>query len=803
MGKGGVGAVIGFAAGAALAFVGGPVGTAVWITKGIQGAAIGYSLLSGPSTKYKFGETANTRSNVVPIPVIYGEHKVGGNIIYERVSHNQKELYVCVGLGEGEIESVSDIEVNGKPISEFIFPDVTYMIHTGTQSQVADYRVHTGESFPNTAYIAFTFKINDQISSTPNITCVVKGRKIRVWKNGEWVTEYSNNPVWIVLDLLTNKRYGLGKDDGVIDLESFKAEAAYCDEIIDGEKRFELDYVIDTAQSSLDVLSNIMATFRANLLYSDGQLRIKIEKSELPVQAFNMDNIVAGSFSYSLDSINEMPNQIIGQFSDRSNDWELGSVIYDDEIDQEARGVFSQTLTLAGVTRPSQAGRLIRYYHDLTKLCDTFCEFQAGIDAIHCEAGDVITVSHDVPGWVDKEFLILEMQETEDDLITLRCRAYDSSIYHDKGSKYQPPEAPTLPNPFNLPPSVTNLQLSEAHKQLPDGTWLPQIQVDWDIPMSVNWAKANIWLSTDGGNKWEYVKAVEGSSALIDVVSAGEHRIKVVSESPRRVQEVFATAPTDVITIVGKQLKPANVVWGDCNFSDTVNLTWLPVLGKDIAGYEVRLENANWGALNEALVYRGSELEYHLTPTQRNYVFYIKAFDRHGNYSEQATSKSLSLPIPTTPSQPLVESFFNSIKISPIPLNNPAIKGYYVYVTEGTKTDKIPLLTGGVIAYALPVEATITIQVSAYDVLGEGAKCEPIQATTLPLQKTDIPDNIIDPSKLTKELSEKIDSTAAKIPKLAEDISLRPIRIKGGVLYRFEETLQGSDGTFAKALQLD
>ncbi|HUM42963.1 MAG TPA: phage tail protein, partial [Fervidobacterium sp.] len=759
MGKGGAGAVIGFVAGAASAFVGGgPVGTAVWITKGIQGAAIGYSLLSGPSTKYKSGETANTRSNVVPIPVIYGEHKVGGNIIYERVSHDQKELYVCVGLGEGEIESVSDIEVNGKPIIDFLMSEeylphqnVFYKVYTGDQFQTtADYRVLTGESFPNTAYIAFTFKINDQISSTPNITCVVKGRKIRVWKNGEWVTEFSNNPVWIVLDLLTNKRYGLGKDDGVIDLESFKAEAAYCDEIVDGEKRFELDYVLDTTQSSLDVLSNIMATFRANLLYSDGQLRIKIEKSELPVQAFNMDNIVAGSFSYSLDSINEMPNQIIGQFSDRFNDWELGSVVYDDEIDQEARGVFSQTLTLAGVTRPSQAGRLIRYYHDLTKLCDTFCEFQAGIDAIHCEAGDVITVSHDVPGWVNKEFLILEMQESEDDLITLRCRAYDSSIYHDKGSKYQPPEAPSLPNLFDLPPSVTNLQLSETHKQLPDGTWLPQIQVDWDIPMSVNWAKANIWLSTDGGNKWEYIKAVEGSSALIDVVSAGEHRIKVVSESLRRVQEVFATAPTDVITIVGKQLKPANVVWGDCNFSDTVNLTWLPVLGKDVAGYEVRLENANWGALNEALIYRGSELEYRLTPAQRNYTFYIKAFDRHGNYSEQASSITLSLPTPQVPQQPTVEAYFNVLKIKVNPLNLPSIQGYYVYITGDGIDDKIPVLAGGEIAYPLESGKTVTIQVSAYDILGEGAKSEPLQATTLVLQDRDIPDDIITSSKLAE-----------------------------------------------------
>jgi len=124
-------------------------------------------------------------------------------------------------------------------------------------------------------------------------------------------------------------------------------------------------------------------------------------------------------------------------------------------------------------------------------------------------------------------------------------------------------------------------------------------------------------------------------------------------------------------------------------------------------------------------------------------------------------------------------------------------------VTLGDKTERVPVIVGGEIAYPLANATTVTIQVSAYDILGEGPKSEVIEATSLQLMDIDIPDELIDPSKLTKELSEKIDSTAAKIPKLAEDISLRPIRIKGGVLYRFEETLQGSDGTFAMVLPFE
>jgi len=72
------------------------------------------------------------------------------------------------------------------------------------------------------------------------------------------------------------------------------------------EPRFRLDYAIDYEAPSLDVIEDMLATFRAYLLYTDGKLRLKIEKSEAPVHAFAMDNIVHGSFSYSKASRNPL-----------------------------------------------------------------------------------------------------------------------------------------------------------------------------------------------------------------------------------------------------------------------------------------------------------------------------------------------------------------------------------------------------------------------------------------------------------------------------------------------------------------
>src|SRR5690606_27346552 len=310
---------------------------------------------------------------------------------------------------------------------------------------------------------------------------VVEGLKVPVWDGSKWVTQYSNNPAWCLLDFLRSTRYGVGVSDDRIDFDSFVSEAAYCDELVPGddgnEPRFALDYVIDYERPSLDVIDDILATFRAFVPYSDGKLRLKIEKSEAPVHHFDMGNIVEGSFEYSKASRKDIPNQIRVEWIDPAADYERAETVYDNEIDQDKRGeIYSRTIGLLGITRPGQAGRMARFYHDSAYWCNTFCEFRVGIDALHVEVGDVIQVSHDVPGWDKKLFRVIEIQETEEDEARLICREYNPIIYHDRGISYQPGKQTILPNPVAPPPHVTDVTARSASRTMPDGTVIPIIQ---------------------------------------------------------------------------------------------------------------------------------------------------------------------------------------------------------------------------------------------------------------------------------------------------------------------------------------
>ena len=70
----------------------------------------------------------------IPVPVLYGQHKIGGNVLnaYIRTDGNKNYLNVLLGLCEGEIHSIDTIKVNDNPAENFdgITTDKRYGINS-------------------------------------------------------------------------------------------------------------------------------------------------------------------------------------------------------------------------------------------------------------------------------------------------------------------------------------------------------------------------------------------------------------------------------------------------------------------------------------------------------------------------------------------------------------------------------------------------------------------------------------------------------------------------------------------------
>ena len=720
----------------------------VWsavISYGINMTINNLTKQDSPEKKY-FNPKDNTRSQELPIPIIYGENIIGGNLLYEKIrGDNNRYRDLQLGISEGPIQSITEIKVGEELISEL--DGCSARVKLGNRTQSAD-GINTKQTFPFLAYISATLDgktLEDAVQQSAIITAKVQGLKVDVYNGTSWVNEYSQNPAYCLLDLLSNKRYGLGISKENIDLDSFIETANYCDELIDDgdggqEKRFQLDIAIQQAKSSLDLIQDILGTFRGFLIYSSGEIRLAVDAPvSAPVQSFTMDNIVKDSFSYSETSKKDIYNRVMVQFIDPSNNDEKIYARYDDDYDIEKTGeIREKKVSLLGIRRFSQAGRMARFYLNQAKFCTTKCKFKAGIDSLHCEVGDVIKVSHNLPEWNEKLFRILKIEEDENDEMELTCQEYNESVYSDNGVVKQITEESNLPNPFEKPASVKNLSLTEQNQVLGDGTWIPGVKITWDRPDYIVWRYANIYISNDDGATWQFLLKVQGEEYLKENLAPGVYKIKVVSESKYGRKEDFGNAPVLSITIKGKDAKPSKVSWGLCDFTDEIVLRWQPINDIDVKAYEIR-NDLNWGN-STGLIYRGLSLEYPIkNPTERAYTFYIKALDRSGNYSEEYSEITVTNSAPPAPATPKISEFFESILIEIYPVADEDLKGYKLYITESdglgnalenADTQVIPLATLQKITYPADSGKSFLIECSAYDSLGEGQKSAPIEATT-------------------------------------------------------------------------
>lgn len=193
--------------------------------------------------------------------------------------------------------------------------------------------------------------------------------------------------------------------------------------------------------------------------------------------------------------------------------------------------------------------------------------------------------------------------------------------------------------------------------------------------------------------------------------------------------------------------KPADPVWGSYTLTSALHLTWYKA--EHATGYEIR-DDLNWGSA-AGMLFQGYAHSFSFIPTEREMILYLRALNVAGEYSEGYDTIHVSLPAPEPPQQPTVEAYFNALKIQPTPLDNPSVMGYFVYVAGDGIDEKLAVIAGGNINYPAPSGTTVTIQVSAYDVIGEGGKSEPLQATTTALDDMDIPDWVKEPLEAIEE----------------------------------------------------
>lgn len=266
--------------------------------------------------------------------------------------------------------------------------------------------------YPLTGLVFVEFDSELFPSRMPNISISKKWKIINVPSNydpdtrtyngawdGTWKKAWSNNPAFILYDLITNQRYGLDQRELGISLDkwSIYEAAQYCDQMVpDGkggtEPRYLCDVVIQSQIEAYQLIRDICSIFRGMSFWNGESLSIVIDKPREPSYIFTNDNVVNGDFSYTFASEKSMYTQCNVMFDDEQNLYQQDS---EGVFEAEAAMRFGHnptSITAIGCTRRSEANRRGRWVLK-TNLRSTTVNFATGLEGMIPSIGDVVAIA--------------------------------------------------------------------------------------------------------------------------------------------------------------------------------------------------------------------------------------------------------------------------------------------------------------------------------------------------------------------------------------------------------------------------
>nr|DAU08328.1 MAG TPA: tail protein [Caudoviricetes sp.] len=217
--------------------------------------------------------------------------------------------------------------------------------------------------------------------------------------NGLFKKAWTNNPAWVLYDLITNQRYGLDQRELGIDIDkwSIYEAAQFCDQMVpDGkggmEPRYLCDVVIQNQIEAFNLIRDICSIFRGMSFWNGESLSIVVDRPRDPSYIFTNDNVVNGDFQYTFASEKSMYTQCNVTFDDEQN---MYSQDIEGVFDAEAALRFGHnptSITAIGCTRRSEANRRGRWILK-TNLKSTTVNFATGLEGMIPTIGDVIAIA--------------------------------------------------------------------------------------------------------------------------------------------------------------------------------------------------------------------------------------------------------------------------------------------------------------------------------------------------------------------------------------------------------------------------
>ena len=272
--------------------------------------------------------------------------------------------------------------------------------------------IDTEFTYPNTALIGVKFD-SEYFSNIPARTYDLLGLRVKVPSNydtrtrkytgmwdGTFKTDWTDNPAWILYDVVTSKRYGLGNRLGEFgaDRWALYQVSQYCDQLVpDGfggqEPRFTCNAWLTEQRSAYDVINDICSIFRAMPVWNGQQLTVVMDRPSDPVWTYTNANVEKGEFNYTFSAKKARHNAIQVEYADKDNGYEKAIEYVSDDESIRRNGLNVKKITAFGCTSRGQAHRTGLWLLQTEKLETKTVTFTVGVEGLMHVPGDIIKVA--------------------------------------------------------------------------------------------------------------------------------------------------------------------------------------------------------------------------------------------------------------------------------------------------------------------------------------------------------------------------------------------------------------------------
>lgn len=241
------------------------------------------------------------------------------------------------------------------------------------------------------------------------------------------------NPVDVLYNYLTDFIYGKALDYDVdnnvrdpgrdIDLDSFASARTFVNSV------YAINGILQTSATMYDNVDSIVNSMNGMLVYIDGKLHLKIRQpNESSVFSFNKNNML-GSFSVQRNGMSTQLNKAQVSFAAYDHDFndDIWVEINNTYLAEDDFIVLETKIDMPLITDPALIEQLAEYKINASR-SQTTISFKAPHTALTIECGDIIDITHTLPGWTAKPFRVLSMSLLSDNTIDIIAQEYISDI---------------------------------------------------------------------------------------------------------------------------------------------------------------------------------------------------------------------------------------------------------------------------------------------------------------------------------------------------------------------------------------